>query len=382
MTIKYNCRFFKGSVPCQYHKEQGLACDNCASYKAKTKKILIIKLFAIGDVLRTTFILELLKKEFKDSYIVWLTSRDAAQLLINNEFIDEILVYNPDTFCRLSVERFDIVFNPSNDKESSILASISKADKKLGFIYHKDGYIKPLCKMARYYLEMGTNDRIKKANKLTYQEIISGMFNTNFSLSFKPIFRLTDEDKAFSQRFKRNNNFSGRLLIGLNTGAGRRWQLKKLSIAKTIELAKSINKELNAKVILFGGPEEQQRNREILDGAGDILIDSGCNNSLREYASIIDLVDVMVSSDTLGLHLAVALNKYVVAIFGPTSYSEVELYGEGEKIYSKGMDCLGCYKNNCFLKPNCMDEIDINEVLTAIKKIRNKHVQKKDTFFI
>lgn len=374
MFIKYNCRFFKGNVPCQYHKKRGFECDNCASSKGKGKKILLIKLFAIGDVLRTTFILELIKKKFKDSYIVWLTSPDAAPLLFNNEFIDEIAEYNAQVFSRLSVEKFDIVFNPSNDRESSVLAAMAKAGKKFGFIYHRNGYIKPLCKMARYYLEMGSNDIIKKANKLTYQEIVAGMLGADFCFS-NPIFRLTNEEKAFSRRFKEENSLSGRLVIGLNTGAGERWQLKKLSVAKTIELARCINKELNAKIILFGGPKEQQRNKEILAGAGDILIDSKCGNSLREFASIINLVDVMVSSDTLGLHLAVALNKYVIGIFGPTSYSEVELYSKGEKIYSKGMDCLGCYKNNCSLEPNCMDKVDINEVLAEIKKFVNAKIK-------
>lgn len=365
MFIKYNCRFFKGNIPCQYHKNQDMTCSSCLYYSPKLKKILIIKLLAIGDVLRTTFILDTLKNKFKDSYIVWLTHTQAKPLLVNNPFIDELIENNVDTMNRLRVEKFDVVFNPSNDKESAILATLVRARKKFGFIYNENGYIEPIGKMARYYLEIGINDNLKRQNKLTYQKIVSEMLGIK-DCNSRPIIRLTDEELTFANKFKEKYQLNNHLVIGLNTGAGKRWQLKKWPIEKTVELARRISGELKAKVILFGGPEEQERNREIIEKCKDVFIDSGCNNSLREFAKLISLVDILVTSDTLALHIAVALDKYVIGLFGPTSYSEVELYGKGIKIYPKGMDCLSCYKNTCSIKPNCMDKINVDDVFSAI----------------
>jgi heptosyltransferase-2 len=75
----------------------------------------------------------------------------------------------------------------------------------------------------------------------------------------------------------------------------------------------------------------------------------------------------VVTGDTLALHLALACNRRVIALFGPTSAPEVELYGLGEKI-TPHMDCLGCYKNSCDFVPNCMDLISVSMVAEAVAR--------------
>ena len=66
ITLKSDCIFFPGNKPCKPHKETGVTCENCNLYKPVGQKILIIKLDALGDVLRTTSILHALKeKEYR-----------------------------------------------------------------------------------------------------------------------------------------------------------------------------------------------------------------------------------------------------------------------------------------------------------------------------
>ena len=69
--LKLDCRFFYGDKPCIFNKTEGIVCDDCNYYSPIKMKILIVKLDAIGDVLRTTSILPPLKKEYPDSYITW-----------------------------------------------------------------------------------------------------------------------------------------------------------------------------------------------------------------------------------------------------------------------------------------------------------------------
>ncbi len=73
MILKTDCRLFKGDRPCDPHKEKGVKCDHCNYYQPIKFKILIIKLDAVGDVLRTTSILKPLKKKYPDCFIVWCT---------------------------------------------------------------------------------------------------------------------------------------------------------------------------------------------------------------------------------------------------------------------------------------------------------------------
>jgi ADP-heptose:LPS heptosyltransferase len=69
----------------------------------------------------------------------------------------------------------------------------------------------------------------------------------------------------------------------------------------------------------------------------------------------------------MALHIAVALAKPVVALFGPTSAAEIELYGQGEKIQPPGLDCLVCYLSRCDKSPYCQELIDPERVASAVE---------------
>ncbi len=90
--LKIDCSFFKGDRPCDFNKNEGIVCDDCSHYKPISYKILIVKLDAIGDVLRTTSILKPIKKKYPDSYITWCTRESSKQLFSNNRLVDEIII--------------------------------------------------------------------------------------------------------------------------------------------------------------------------------------------------------------------------------------------------------------------------------------------------
>ena len=69
----------------------------------------------------------------------------------------------------------------------------------------------------------------------------------------------------------------------------------------------------------------------------------------------------------MALHAAAGLKKSIVALFGPTSLPEIEVYGRGTKIQSS-KDCISCYRQECDIENNCMDAISAKEVIDAIEK--------------
>ena len=82
-------------------------------------------------------------------------------------------------------------------------------------------------------------------------------------------------------------------------------------------------------LLLLGGPEETEIIKQ-LEKEYKFLINTGCDNSLLEFAAIVDLCDLVITADTLALHIATALDKKIIALFGPTSqmklsYMEREL---------------------------------------------------------
>jgi heptosyltransferase-2 len=85
--IKKDCIYCLGSKPCKFHKQDGRLCEDCQDYRKTEKKILIIKLDALGDVLRTTSILPALIKKYPNSGITWITRKNALPLLEKNSYI-------------------------------------------------------------------------------------------------------------------------------------------------------------------------------------------------------------------------------------------------------------------------------------------------------
>ena len=83
-----DCLHFKGDLPCAPHKENGYHCKNCPAYEQISKRILIIKLGAIGDVIRTTPLISTYKKRYPNCKITWLTMTPA---ILPAGKIDEIL---------------------------------------------------------------------------------------------------------------------------------------------------------------------------------------------------------------------------------------------------------------------------------------------------
>ena len=171
-TIAVDCRHFLGDRPCTFHKEEEVKCSGCSHDQPIKTRILIIKLGAMGDVLRTTSLLPTLSRHFKASHLTWITRKESLDLLEKNPFIDTLLETNAESLARLQVEAFDLVINPETTKESAALASIAGGKKKKGFGLSPRGFVFPYNAGAHEIFRMGLWDDLKKRNRKTYEELI------------------------------------------------------------------------------------------------------------------------------------------------------------------------------------------------------------------
>ena len=130
MILKTDCRHFPGDHPCLYNKEQGIMCNNCIYYSPVNYKIIIVKLDAIGDVLRTTSILHAIKEKYPESHITWLTKIVSENIFKNNSLVDNLLFFeDPDLNSRLSIETFDLLLHPDASPSSAAISATVKARK-------------------------------------------------------------------------------------------------------------------------------------------------------------------------------------------------------------------------------------------------------------
>jgi heptosyltransferase-2 len=367
--LKLDCRHFPGDRPCKPHKETGVKCDDCTYYQPIKFKILIIKLDAVGDVLRTTSILKPLKKKYPDSHIEWCTKRNSARLFKYNNLVDEVIAFEDDALFRINAEEYKLVINLDTSKISSAIAANAKAKDKIGFVLNKRGYVEATSEVTQEWLEMSAFDDVKKANTKTYQQIMYEILDLDFPVK-PPLLPLTDTErnKIKSSKFYNyiNPDYNS---IGLNIGVGTKWPSKGWPLKNWKKLISELEKEKYS-LLLLGGPEEKTAIADLLN-QNNILIDTGCDNSLLEFAAIVELCDLIITADTLALHIATALDKKIIALFGPTSSDEIELYGKGTKLISTdGCECF--YMKHCKENISCMEKISPEMVIEAMNSLLEK----------
>jgi len=366
VKIRLDCRYFPGDRPCAFHKSEGASCQTCRHYAKRGISILIIKFDALGDVLRTTSILPSLKRQHGQTFVTWITAPDAAPLLIGNPYVDEVVSDSAIYLAMIHTRHFDIAINPDASPRSCDLASLVNAETKYGFVSSPKGTIVPIGDAALYWLELGANDTLKRANRKTYQQIIHEICELD-PTGQHIVVRLTEAEVQERDRLREDLGLDPSVLtIGINTGAGARWPLKKWRIGGFIDLIGMVGDEIPCQILLLGGPSDHETN-QIVKARSHGKIRYRQASSLRQFLELIDLCDVVVTGDTLAAHAAVGLGKRVVVLFGPTSPHEVDLYGVGEKIIAP-IDCICCYKQRCDRSPNCMDLITPEMVLAALKR--------------
>lgn len=371
MILKTDCIHFPGDRPCRFNKETGQVCTDCPYYISPSKRILIIKLDAVGDVLRSTSILPALHRKYPGSEITWVTRQSAVDLFRNNPLVQHVTAFErPETLLKVMNEEYDILIHPDSNPSSGSMASLVKAKMKYGFITDSQGNVSPMDEAASGWLEMGAFDHRKKANRRSYQEILHDICGLEYQRDEIQLF-LSTEEKEFRNSYIQQHNLNRfKKIIGLNTGASPRWKLKQWHQHHLEALISSFSSDSETGILLYGGPDEKERNKRLREKF-PFVIDTGTENTLRQFFALLDISDIILTGDTLGLHTAAALKKQVICLFGPTSSAEIEDYGRITKVFPE-MECLVCYKPECDFKPNCMDLISPAHVESVLRVLISK----------
>ncbi|MBK7875905.1 MAG: hypothetical protein IPJ77_09150 [Planctomycetes bacterium] len=319
--------------------------------------LLIVKTAALGDVLRTTSILEGLHERHAPARVTWVTAAGAVDLVRTHPRIDAVVAVDTkserslaEVAARLGSTAWTRIVSLDDEEPLCRLvaglrcASLSGAtlDARGARVYTDD--VAPWFDMGLLSrFGKAEADRLKVANTKSQPALYAEMLGIRMG---KPALVLPDAARAAAAAFRARHGLDARRpLIGLNTGAGGRWVSKQLSEERTVELARSLSGALGGRAtfVLLGGDAEAERNARIQAGLARArpelaFADAGTRNPLLDFAGIVAGLDLLVTSDSLALHMAVAADVPVVVFFAPTSAAEIELYGRGEKVVSTAAD--------------------------------------------
>jgi len=346
--------------------------------------ILVIKTGALGDVVRTSFIAQALKDKYanilKHTYpkIFWLTDKNAAPFFINNDYVNKVVTLEKKH--TLKSVKWDLIINLEEDEENCNFVKALNPKEIKGFVYKNNkSHHTPTTKEWFNMSMVGPkpqNDILKKNNKKTHRQLISEIVEVKEYKKYEPFLRLTQKQRNFANDFLRRYNLKQTdQIIGINTGSADRWP-KQLSTKKTAQLIDKLHKKFKAKIILFGGPSEFQRNQEIQKISKSPIIDTGTGNDLLEFPALISVCNLLITSDSLGLHVSLALKRNTIVFIGPTSPTEIDMYGFGEKVVIN-RDCVACYRNykkTCKKYCKGIESITIDEIINKAEKLMSKKI--------
>ena len=346
------CRYFNGYKPCD---KSGVCDETCSSLNIPTTRILIIHLEALGAVLRSTALLKPIKRKFPNSHITWVTQKPADQLLLNNVWVDRVVCFDAPNIFGLTALQFDVTFCIDKSFQATGLAAHIQTELLYGFeLDSQTGAIAPASGAAQELWQLGLSNQKKffenqKAEtQLTCEALELGPFKRD-----SYILRLSESEKREAQNRKKKWSENSKLIIGINTGCSDVIAYKKLSVRAHRALIEKLSPHADFKIVLLGGKEDAARNIEI--GKDLDVVQSSTDRGLRDGIVSCEACDVIVSGDSLGMHIGIALKKWMVAWFGPTCSQEIDLFENGLKVISDA-PCGPCWKRVCDQPTMCLDE--------------------------
>ena len=353
-------------------------------------KILIVALSGIGDALMFTPSLKVLKQDSPETTIDALVMfTGAAEIYKDNPHLNNVYHFDflkEGAFSSLKYilglrKRYDATINvyPSNRKEYNIINYLLGAKKRAGVKYlRKDfnnfGFLNNI-----RITENDSTHNVETNIKLT--EALIGK-----SIEDVPPLEiyLSDADKKTANQYLLDSGIKqDELVVGFHPGCAifknhikRRWEPEKFT-----ELGKKLIRENNAKILIFGGADENELKSEIknkITSANVFVINAG---SILESAAIMKRCNVLVTNDSSQMHIAAALGIKTVAIIGPTNPYYIHPWKTDHKIVSLNLECSPCFFYSprpliCSrddVKFKCIKELSVDMVCESVNNFLMEH---------
>jgi heptosyltransferase-2 len=349
-------------------------------------RILIIALSGIGDALMFTPALVKLRKAMPsakiDALVMFKGVKDVFEKLpqINQvHFFDFMNAGKADSFFYiLSLrKKYDTTFSvyPSNRKEYNLMSFLIGAKFRFGVRYLRNDL-----------LNFGflNNVRITEDDAVHNAEenfrMVEKFLDENFD-NIPPLeFCLEEDDLLYYSDFLNEKQIKREdFVVGFHPGCNtlknhdkRRWEVEKFA-----ELAKLLIQNHNAKVLVFGGSEEQHLKDSISSLVNSPRLIPVQSFSLTNTAAVMKRCNIFVSNDSSLMHVAAALQLKVVAIIGPTNTNYISPWKTKHEIASLNLECAPCFfyspkPLSCHRKDiqfKCIKELPVSLVYDSVKKL-------------
>lgn len=314
--------------------------------RSEVKRILVITLSNVGDVILTTPVVRTLAKEFPGSRIDVMVGPRAKEIFDKDPRISKLIIYDKHISIgekrrlqlKLKKLRYDLVVDIRNT-------------------------IFPLLIGPKY--RTGTIQRFPAAivhSKVRHLYRLQSLGINN--LAEPGYVHVTEEDKAYTEKMLRELSVGDELVI-VNPGA--KSHLKRWTIEGFANVSDRLRHECGADVLFIGQGEDSAIINNVMSKMKHKPHNIVDRTNIRQLAHLLKRAKLLITNDSAPLHLGCAVGTKVLAIFGPTDPRKYGPTGEFDMVISKKLSCSPCEKAACAYNYECMTLITPDEVFDAAK---------------
>ncbi|MFQ5591528.1 MAG: lipopolysaccharide heptosyltransferase II [Phycisphaerae bacterium] len=343
------------------------------------ERILLIKPSSLGDIVHALPVLHGLRVRFPHSVIDWLVASTYAPLLQGHPELNDVVLFDRRRFGRMAGSarvaadflrftrhlrhrEYDLVIDLQGLFRTGFLALVTRAAVRIGFRSAREG----AWMFYSHYLpvhepDMHAVDRnYSVASLLDFEEC-----PVEFNLALPHSLR---DDTVHWLRDMGVND--GSRVVAIAPGA--RWETKVWGPLRFSETIDALHQRGQVRCLLLGAAEDIPLCERITAACTSSPINLAGRTDLCRLATVIRLADVVLCHDSAAMHLAVALQRPLVCLVGPTNPRRTGPYRRLDDVLSLELDCAPCYLRRLSQCPNnhqCMEELTSTMVVSAVERL-------------
>jgi len=357
------------------------------------QKILLIKPSSAGDILHALPVARALRRAWPDSHIAWLVGAAFAELLEVEPSVDELIPFERTYFARIGRQwaptrdfarfvldlrrrQFDLVIDLQGLLRSGFLAWASGARRRIGYrharefawVFYSHALVAPRKPIHAVELNL---------------EALAALNVPVHETDLRPT--LTADDHRVAQRILSECGVAldGPFIVMV---VSTRWETKRWPPERFGRLAARLAGAYDMPSLLVGSRGE----RDVADavesaaaaaGAAPGAIRNICGRTtLRQLAAIIERARLVVTADSMPMHMAAAFDRPLVALFGPTNPLRTGPYRRTSQVMRLDLACSPCYlrrARECPYALRCMQDLDVADVFAAAAARLNGTVRRR-----
>ncbi len=338
-------------------------------------RILLVKPSSLGDVIHALPVLHGLRARYPNAKIDWLIASSNAPLLEHHEEIDELVVFDRRRFGRvgrsasatsefvsfvreLRTRRYDLVIDLQGLFRTGFLTLASGARVRIGFRDAREG----AWTFYTHYIQPGEPDthavdrNYRVARLLGFEDV-----PIEFTLS------LTEAMRAEARDLLHEFGVSEDVCL-VAVAPWARWETKRWAPERFAETIDRLSVRSDTSFVLLASPNEIAQCERIGRACRKAPANLAGRTNLATLAAIIERADVVLCHDSAALHLAVAFERPLVCLMGPTNPHRTGPYRRPADVVQLKLHCSPCYFRRLTQCPHdhrCMAELDVDAVVSA-----------------